>query len=690
MNIDNEVLINAFKEEMARSNHDSKWWNDHLSEQITNLFGQSLDASIKDQIMSSAKAYINSGTLATSQYFYSTKELSDKKEIFASANKVEQNNLFNQITLDDKQSVINNNEHLKIENIYELLTAQEIEYNNKAQIANLLDDSKIRELKENHNDLDELLKTWLGERYTQIFGKEEIKPKEEPKQQEQVNDKEKPKKDIMGNFFNASNKILFFNSINNMKDKQELFSKLSSKEKSAILNDKDTEALKAFYNNYPKKDELLGLMNNNTLQSLYKMSGVQDKDIISNHLYKKENKLNNIVNQNISNITKEKNNINKYYQEIDKSKVNIVNLKNDKKETKLNIKTSKVTIKQLNKRRAKLEKKLTNSILNKDSRISFISKKRLAKLQRITNEINLVDNSIDRNNTILNNYEQKLDRIETSIRNEKNSINDNRNNIRLSSQNINDYAKDIRDNSAERNFIINFHKSLVGKKIYNQNKNSSVMLVPQTKASSIANTYKKAHEEAMKKAVSNPNKEVNTADYNKKSSDNKIVNFVDYVSNKDIDKINKENTSMALEPNKKGVVDNKIKPFSNDRVNKNTNTKSNTSQSLSNMAKEVADFNKLGIDFNVLDNINPEQTASYLPQMQNKIASMTSVEAQMAELCFKAVLAEQLIKMFQLQQQMKNGRARTLSKAGFSNVLILLLSLTVLTLTGLLILVVLK
>ena len=88
MNINNEILINAFKEEMIRSNNNSKWWNDHLSEQITSLFGSSMESSVKDAIYSSAKAFIDSGTLATSQYFYSTKELSEKKEIFADVNPI--------------------------------------------------------------------------------------------------------------------------------------------------------------------------------------------------------------------------------------------------------------------------------------------------------------------------------------------------------------------------------------------------------------------------------------------------------------------------------------------------------------------------------------------------------------------------------------------------------------------------
>lgn len=162
MNIDNEILINAFKEKMVRSNHSSKWWNDHLSKQITNFFGNNLESSTKESIISSARLYIDSGSLATSQYFYNTKELSDKKLIFASANINEKRNIYNQINKEDRESIINNNENLDLKDIYDILTSREFEYGTKKEIANLLDDKKIRSLKENYVDLAKLLKEWLG------------------------------------------------------------------------------------------------------------------------------------------------------------------------------------------------------------------------------------------------------------------------------------------------------------------------------------------------------------------------------------------------------------------------------------------------------------------------------------------------------------------------------------------------
>ena len=394
MNINNEVLINAFKEEMIRSNNNSKWWNDHLSEQITSLFGSSMESSVKDAIYSSAKAFIDSGTLATSQYFYSTKELSEKKEIFASATLMEKGSIWNQVNKEDKASLINNNEHIGIKEIYEILTMSEFPYEEKKEVANLLADEKIRELKKNYPDLDELLKSWLGEKYNQIFGADNPKKEEQPPLQNtstNIIDNHIKNNNTQINYQNSTNKIMFFNSIANMKEKQELFNKLDEKEKRFLINDKNLSFLKSFYHNTQNKEELLDLMNQNTITTLYSISGIDDKEFISNHLYKKEGDAKNRINQSLNHINKETQNIENYHQAMDKSKEKISNLKNDKKEIKLKIKNSKVTIKQLEKRKEKLEKKLTNAILKKESRIAFISKKRLEKIKRLSNEMNLMN-----------------------------------------------------------------------------------------------------------------------------------------------------------------------------------------------------------------------------------------------------------------------------------------------------------
>ena len=338
MNIDNEVLINAFQEEMIRSNNNSEWWKNHLSEQINNLFGNSLEQSTKDAILSSAKAFIDSGALETTQDFYKANEISDKKEIFASAKLNEKNHIFNIITPDDKEFLINNNEHIKLNDLYEILTAQEIEYENKKEIANLLDNEKIINLKKNYPDLEKMLKEWLGKKYEQIFPPKTNSQNTNPNIIQQNNKKSVNQNELLTKYNTAQNKIDFFNSITTMSEKQTLFNQLPQNEKREILNNTNTTFLNYFYSNAKNKKELLDLMTTKTLQNIYYLSSNEDKKFISIYLNLNERALSNEVNKNIHNIETQNQNINNYNQNIINSKNNIINLKNNKKEIKLNIK----------------------------------------------------------------------------------------------------------------------------------------------------------------------------------------------------------------------------------------------------------------------------------------------------------------------------------------------------------------
>ena len=659
MNINNEVLINAFKEEMIRSNNNSKWWNDHLSEQITSLFGSSMESSVKDAIYSSAKAFIDSGTLATSQYFYSTKELSEKKEIFASATLMEKGSIWNQVNKEDKSSLINNNEHIGIKEIYEILTMSEFPYEEKKEVANLLADEKIRELKKNYPDLDELLKSWLGEKYNQIFGADNPKKEEQPPLQNastNIIDNHIKNNNTQINYQNATNKIMFFNSIANMKEKQELFNKLDEKEKRFLINDKNLSFLKSFYHNAQNKEELLDLMNQNTITTLYSISGIDDKEFISNHLYKKEGDAKNRINRSLNHINKETQNIENYHQAMDKSKEKISNLKNDKKEIKLKIKNSKVTIKQLEKRKEKLEKKLTNTILKKDSRIAFISKKRLEKIKRLSNEMDLTDTRINNNQDRLRNNEQQLKNIETKIKQEKTSIRENKTNLSLATKKVQTYAKQMYNSRVQVKELSSFHKELIGKKTYNHNKNNTIMTVNKSKTDALSNSQKVTNFETSKQANLNhsgTNSNNQTSNYSNKSPNNQMT------SNQVHSKNDANNPSVK------------------------------SSKVAQNEKKLENIFNEMGITYHPEEFVSNFQNASYLPP--DKITSMTYNQAKMMQLYFEAQYAKKMVEIAKMQQEMTmGGRTKTLSKAGFSNILILLLSLAILSLIGVMMLLIFK
>lgn len=659
MNINNEVLINAFKEEMIRSNNNSKWWNDHLSEQITSLFGSSMESSVKDAIYSSAKAFIDSGTLATSQYFYSTKELSEKKEIFASATLMEKGSIWNQVNKEDKASLINNNEHIGIKEIYEILTMSEFPYEEKKEVANLLADEKIRELKKNYPDLDELLKSWLGEKYNQIFGADNPKKEEQPPLQNtstNIIDNHIKNNNTQINYQNSTNKIMFFNSIANMKEKQELFNKLDEKEKRFLINDKNLSFLKSFYHNTQNKEELLDLMNQNTITTLYSISGIDDKEFISNHLYKKEGDAKNRINQSLNHINKETQNIENYHQAMDKSKEKISNLKNDKKEIKLKIKNSKVTIKQLEKRKEKLEKKLTNTILKKDSRIAFISKKRLEKIKRLSNEMDLTDTRINNNQDRLRNNEQQLKNIETKIKQEKTSIRENKTNLSLATKKVQTYAKQMYNSRVQVKELSSFHKELIGKKTYNHNKNNTIMTVNKSKTDALSNSQKVTNFETSKQANLNhsgTNSNNQTSNYSNKSPNNQMTS----------NQVHSKNVA-----NNPSVKSSKV---------------AQNEKKLENI------FNEMGITYHPEEFVSNFQNASYLPP--DKITSMTYNQAKMMQLYFEAQYAKKMVEIAKMQQEMTmGGRTKTLSKAGFSNILILLLSLAILSLIGVMMLLIFK
>ena len=665
MNIDNEVLINAFQEEMIRSNNNSEWWKNHLSEQINNLFGNSLEQSTKEAILSSAKAFIESGALEATQYFYQTKEINEKKEIFAKANLYQKNHIFNIITPEDKEPLINNNEYIKLNDLYEILTAQKIEYENKKEMANLLDNEKIIILKKNYPDLEKMLKEWLGKKYEQIFPPKTNSQTTNPNIIQQNNKKSVNQNELLTKYNTAQNKIDFFNSITTMNEKQTLFNQLPQNEKREILNNTNTTFLNYFYSNAKNKKELLNLMTTETLQSIYYLSSNEDKKFISIYLNSNERALSNEVNKNIHNIETQNRNINNYNQNIINSKNNIINLKNNKKEIKFNIKNSKIIIKSLNKRKDKLEKKLINTALKPESRIAFINKKRLEKINRLTNEINFTSSSIEDTEKEIINLNKNFDKAQQQIEKEKESIKKNKQNISESYQTIKETSKKIKETNIKIKGLSSFHKQLIGKKAYNHSMNNMIMTVPKRKIVSLKDTPQlknttiitpttKQQPQPTIQAQPQPQP---TIQQQTKSS-NKIIQFSDY--------------SKKTQP----TIQQQPKP---------TNKASTTSQ---NQQKVEQEFNNLGITYNFIDFINKIQESKFTPEALTKLSK---TESQIIQLYFEGLYYQKMVELMKQQQQQlaMSGKSRTLSK-GFSNIIIFILSLTIVTLIGILTFLILK
>ena len=654
MNTDNEVLINAFQEEMIRTNNNSEWWKNHLSEQINNLFGNSLEQSTKEAILSSAKAFIESGALEATQYFYQAKEINEKKEIFAKANLYQKNHIFNIIPPEDKEFLINNNEHIKLNDLYEILTAQKIEYENKKEMTNLLDNEKIINLKKNYPDLEKMLKEWLGKKYEQIFPPKTNSQTTNPNIIQQNNKKNVNQNELLAKYNTAQNKINFFNSITTMNEKQTLFNQLPQNEKREILNNTNTTFLNYFYSNAKNKKELLDLMTTETLQSIYYLSSNEEKKFISIYLNSNERELSNEVNKNIHNIETQNRNINNYNQNIINSKNNIINLKNNKKEIKFNIKNSKIIIKSLNKRKDKLEKKLINTALKPESRIAFINKKRLEKINRLTNEINFTSSSIEDTEKEIINLNKNFDKAQQQIEKEKESIKKNKQNISESYQTIKETSKKIKETNIKIKGLSSFHKQLIGKKAYNHSKNNMIMTVPKRKIVSSKDTPQLKNTTIITpttKQQSQPTIQQQT------KSPNKIIQFSDY--------------SKKTQP----AIQQQPKP---------TNKASTTSQ---HQQKVEQEFNDLGITYNFIDFINKIQESKFTPEALTKLSK---TESQIIQLYFEGLYYQKMAEIMKQQQQLAmSGKSRTLSK-GFSNIIIFILSLTIITLISILTFLILK
>ena len=418
-------------------------------------------------------------------------------------------------------------------------------------------------------------------------------------------------------------------------------------------------------------------MTTETLQSIYYLSSNEDKKFISIYLNSNERTLSNEVNKNIHNIETQNQNINNYNQNIINSKNNIINLKNNKKEIKLNIKNSKIIIKSLNKRKDKLEKKLINTALKPESRIAFINKKRLEKINRLTNEINFTSSSIEDTEKEIINLNKNFDKAQQQIEKEKESIKKNKQNISESYQAIKETSKKIKETNIKIKRLSSFHKQLIGKKAYNHSKNNMIMTVPKRKIVSLKDTPQlknatiitpatkqqsqptiQAQQQPQPATQRQPQQQPQPTIQQQTKSPNKIIQFSDY--------------SKKTQP----AIQQQPKP---------TNKTSTTSQ---NQQKVEREFNDLGITYNFIDFINKTQESKFTPEALTKLSK---TESQIIQLYFEGLYYQKMAEIMKQQQQQlsMSGKSRTLSK-GFSNIIIFILSLTIITLISILTFLILK
>ena len=211
-----------------------------------------------------------------------------------------------------------------------------------------------------------------------------------------------------------------------------------------------------------------------------------------------------------------------------------------------------------------------------------------------------------------------------------------------------------------------FHKQLIGKKAYNHSKNNMIMTVPKRKIVSLKDTPQLKNTTIITpttKQQPQPTIQVQPQPQptiqQQTKSPNKIIQFSDY--------------SKKTQP----TIQQQPKP---------TNKASTTSQ---NQQKVEQEFNNLGITYNFIDFINKIQESKFTPEALTKLSK---TESQIIQLYFEGLYYQKMVELMKQQQQQQlamSGKSRTLSK-GFSNIIIFILSLTIVTLIGILTFLILK
>lgn len=256
-------------------------------------------------------------------------------------------------------------------------------------------------------------------------------------------------------------------------DKQkEYFEKLSDYDKKQLVNSLELEDLKkfivSFSNEYDRK-KIYAFFDNGLLKKYYDSLSQSEKTTFLDSIQElqidlstKKNESIDLLDSNVTNITKKEN-------ENIASKAHIAELKQDIRDLKKQIKDNKVTLRQLDKdRKKKLAAQIRAAKPSALDRIGFISKYRANKLVEKTKELEkaeqLYQNMVDKDNTAKQSLETARHDIEVekqNIKNAKQSIIDSRNVINQEQTNIKNLDIQIKRLSKEE-------KRTLGRKLYGQ------------------------------------------------------------------------------------------------------------------------------------------------------------------------------------------------------------------------------
>ena len=90
-----------------------------------------------------------------------------------------------------------------------------------------------------------------------------------------------------------------------------------------------------------------------------------------------------------------------------------------------------------------------------------------------------------------------------------------------------------------------------------------------------------------------------------------------------------------------------------------------------------------------MDFVNKIQESKFTPEALEALAKLSKTESQIIQLYFEGLYYQKMAEIMKQQQLATSGKSRTSSK-GFSNIIIFILSLTFVTLIGILTFLILK
>lgn len=434
---------------------------------------------------------------------------------------------------------------------------------------------------------------------------------------------------------NASNKIEYFQNLSN-EEKQELYKNMTLTEQKELLSVLPFQYIKDFILILEKQEqqEVYKNLNDNQLKAIYNTFNEAEKKDMIIALESRQNILNDRMSEARSNIGISTSNIERATNSIETSKTNITINKQNIKEKKQELKANKVVLKKLDRERKRNLRKVMRSkkrLNGRLSRIGIISKYRTKKYMDRLNALEQSNINIDAQNFIIQQTNQEIKDLRENIEKEKLNIEKQHQTIKEEHKNINANVSRIDRTEKQIRKLSASEKKVLGRKLYNK-----VVL----ERDCIVVRKKKEQEKKVENTQSKQIVETN---------------------NQQVERISPNQTEV-------------IEPQHN-----------NTEQMVNNMINNANRLQGMGVNFcppaNIIGSIQGPEL------LQNPIMQINQQQLILASYTMMAIynyaLQQMMLQQQQQNQELANGRSRTLSPNSRGSVSLILLASLIFFILGL-------